>query len=155
MEIKNDMLPFAMKFCIAAAVLLAVFDLAFPYYRQFLKDSVGLFSDVTNLHTSERIYLTFMPYVSLSALILATPRRTMKERAKFLAAMLVLFYFIDVSFSVLQIVLKGTAIKYYHILVVQDFFTIALPIVFWFSLYHRDLIRQEAQHPQEALTEPR
>ena len=154
MKIKNDMLPFAVKFCVAAAVLLAAFDLAFPYYMQLVKDSIGLFSDVTNLHTSERIYLTFMPYVSLSALIIATPKRTMKEKAKFLAAMLALFYFIDVSFSVLQIVLAGTAIKYYHILVVQDFFTIALPIVFWFSLYHRDLIRQEVQPPQ-AQAEPR
>ena len=70
---------------VAAAVLLAAFDLAFPYYRQFLKDSIGLFSDVTDLHTSESIHLTFMPYVSLSALILATPRRTMKEKAKVVA----------------------------------------------------------------------
>jgi hypothetical protein len=143
--VKNELIYFAIKFCVIAAVLLAIFNFAFPYYRDFVKNSVGLFSDVTSLHTSDRIYLTFMPYVSLSALVLATPRRSKKDKAKFMALIFALFYLIDVSFSILQIILQGTPIKYYHILVVQDFFTIALPIVIWFLLYYKDLIYYQNQ----------
>jgi hypothetical protein len=104
-----------------------------------------LFSDATNLHTSDRIYLTFMPYVSLTALVLATPNRKMKEKAKFIAAIFALFYVIDMSFSVVQILLQDTGIMYYHVLLVQDFLTIALPIVIWFLLYHKDLLYYQEQ----------
>jgi len=136
---KDSMIYFAVRFCIAAAVLLAIFNFTFPYYRLALKYSIGLFSDVTNLHSSGSIFLTFMPYVSLTALVLATPKNTIKEKMKFLILIFVLFYIIDVSFSIIQIILQGTFIKYYHILVVQDFFTIALPIVIWFLLSYKEL----------------
>jgi len=136
---KDSITYFAVRFCIAAAILLAIFNFGFPYYRILVKESVGIFSDVTNLRTSERIFLTFMPYVSLSALILATPKRTLKEKIKFVILIFALFYFIDVSFAIIQILSQGTDIQYYYILVVQDFFTIALPIVFWFLLSYKDL----------------
>jgi len=136
---KDSMTYFAIKFSIIAAILLTIFYFIFPYYALALKYSVGIFSNVTNLRSSNSIFLTFMPYVSLSALILATPKRTIKEKTKFIILIFALFYVIDISFSIIQILLQGTPIKYYHILVVQDFFTIALPIIFWFLLSYKDL----------------
>jgi len=142
---KDSLIYFAIKFSIAAAVLLAIFHFGFPYYRFALRYSVGIFSDVINLHSSSNIFLTSMPYVSLSALILTTPKRTVKDKAKFLILIFALFYFIDIFFSIIQILLQGTFIKYYHILVIQDFLTIALPIVFWFLLDYKDLITHNNQ----------
>jgi hypothetical protein len=137
---KDSLIYFAIKFSIAAAVLLVIFNFTFPYYRLALDYTVGLFFKATNLHPSDKIFLTFMPYVSLSALILSTPKRTVKEKLKFLVSIFALFYFIDIFFAIVQVLVQGTAIKYYHILVVQDFFTIALPIVFWFILDYKNLI---------------
>jgi len=137
---KDSLTYFAIKFSIAAAILLVIFYFVFPYYVIALRDSVGIFSDVTNMRSSSSIFLTFMPYVSLSALILATPKKTLKDKIKFVVLIFALFYVIDVSFAIIQILAQGTAIQYYQILVVQDFFTIALPIVFWFLLDYKDLI---------------
>ena len=137
---KDSLIYFAIKFSVIAAILLVIFYFVFPYYVLALKYSVGIFSDVTNMRSSSSIFLTFMPYVSLTALVLATPKNTVKEKMKFLMLIFALFYIIDVSFSIIQILLQGTSVKYYHILVVQDFFTIALPVVFWFLLDYKDLI---------------
>jgi len=137
---KDSLIYFAIKFSIAAAVLLVIFNFTFPYYRFILDYTVSLFFKAANLHPSDKIFLTFMPYVSLSALILSTPKRTVKEKLKFLVSIFALFYFIDIFFAIVQVLVQGTAIKYYHILVVQDFFTIALPIVFWFILDYKNLI---------------
>jgi hypothetical protein len=136
---KDSMIYFAMKFSIIAAILLAIFYFIFPYYSLALRYSIGIFSNVANLRSSSSVFLTFMPYVSLSALILATPKRTIKEKTKFIILIFALFFIIDFSFSIIQILLQNTPVKYYHILVVQDFFTIALPIVFWFLLSYKDL----------------
>jgi len=137
---KDSLAYFAIKFSIAAAALLVIFNFTFPYYRFILDYTVSLFFKAANLHPSDKIFLTFMPYVSLSALILSTPKRTVKEKLKFLVSIFALFYFIDIFFAIVQVLAQGTAIKYYHILVVQDFFTIALPIVFWFLLDYKNLI---------------
>jgi hypothetical protein len=137
---KYNLIRFALKFAVIAAVLLAVFYFVFPYYRLVLGYVVGIFYDVTKLRSSERIFLTFMPYVSLTALILATPKRNFKEKIKFIALTFVLFYIIDIFFLIVQILLQGTSIKYYHILIVQDFLTIALPIAIWFLLDYKELI---------------
>jgi hypothetical protein len=136
---KDSMIYFGIKFAIIAAILLVIFYFVFPYYALALKSSIGIFSKAANLRSTGDIFLTFMPYVSLSALILATPKRTIKEKAKFIISIFALFFIIDFSFSIIQILLQGTSIKYYQILVVQDFFTIALPIVFWFLLSYKDL----------------
>jgi len=137
---KHKLINFAIRFSIIAAVLLAIFHFTFPYYRLALNYSVGIFSRAANLHYSSSIFLTFMPYVSLSALILATPKRTAKEKMKFIILIFALFYIIDISFAIIQILSQGTPIKYYHILVVQDFFTIALPIAFWLAFSYKELL---------------
>lgn len=137
---KHDVIYFAVKFSIAAAVLLTIFYFIFPYYRGALRYSIGIFFDITKLQPSNNLFLTSMPYVSLSALIVATPKRTAKEKIMFIILIFALFYIIDISFLIIQILAQGTFIQYYHILVVQDFLTIALPIVFWFLLDYKDLI---------------
>jgi len=139
---RYELINFAIKFSLAAAVLLAIFYFVFPYYRIVLRYSIGIFYDVTKLQSTNSIFLTFMPYVSLSALIIATPKRTVKEKVKFIVLVFALFYIIDISFLMIQILSQGTSIQYYHILVVQDFFTLALPIVLWFLLDYKDLIVQ-------------
>lgn len=139
---RYELINFAIKFSLAAAVLLTIFYFVFPYYRTALRYSIGIFYDVTKLQSTNSILLTFMPYVSLSALIIATPKRTAKEKIKFIILVFALFYIIDFSFLIIQILSQGTSIQYYHILVVQDFLTIALPIVFWFLLDYKDLIVQ-------------
>lgn len=136
---KDSLVYFAIRFSITAAVLLVIFYFVFPYYTLALRYTIALFSNAVNLRPSEKVFVTVMPYVSLAALILATPKRTVKEKIKFIILIFVSFYFIDIFFSILQILLQGTSIEYYHILVVQDFFTIALPIVFWFMLDYKDL----------------
>lgn len=136
---KDGLLYFALKFSIIALVLLAIFYFVFPYYRLALRYSIGVFYKVTSLQPSSKIFIVVMPYVSLSALILATPKRTTREKIKFMLFIFALFYIIDFLFIIIQILSEGTTIQYYHILVAQDFFTIALPIVIWFLLYSKDL----------------
>lgn len=137
---KDSLIYFALKFSVIAAVLLLAFYFVFPYYRQVLIYSIRVFFNAKDVQPSTKVFITVMPYVSLSALILATPKRTAREKIKFIVLIFVLFYFIDVFFSILQIFLQNTSIKYYHILTVQDFFTISLPIVFWFLFSYKDLI---------------
>jgi hypothetical protein len=141
---KDSLIYFAVKFCIAAAVLLAVFNFVFPYYRALLNASIGLITSAANLQISQNIFLTFMPYVSLSALVVSAPKRSTKEKAKFITLIFALFYLIDVSFSIVQVFAQGTPIRYYHVLLVQDFFAIALPVVIWVLIQSKNLIRQPA-----------
>jgi hypothetical protein len=72
--------------------------------------------------------LDFMPYVSLSALILATPKKNMKEKLKIILVAFVLFFFIDVVFSIVQILLPSYSKE---ILLVQELLVISLPIIIW------------------------
>lgn len=134
---KDSLVYFALKFALIAAVLLAIFNFIFPYYRLLLRDSVRMFFN-SDVQFSSRIVLTTMPYISLSALVLATPKVKAREKIKFIVLIFILFYFIDISFALAQVFLQNTSIKYYHVLVVQDFFTISLPIVFWFLLSYKD-----------------
>ncbi|MBS3052036.1 MAG: hypothetical protein J4428_01535 [Candidatus Aenigmarchaeota archaeon] len=136
---KYNLIRFAVKFSLITAILLVIFHFTFPYYRLALNYTIGVFSHITNLQISSRIILTFMPYVSLSALILATPKKTVKEKIKFVVLIFALFYLIDISFAIIQILLQNTPIKYYHVLVVQNFFTISLPIIFWFVFDRSDI----------------
>lgn len=135
---KDSLVYFGIKFALIAAILLAIFNFTFPYYKLLLRDSIGIFFNASNIQTSNRIVLTTMPYISLSALILATPKIKIGEKIKFIVLIFILFYLIDISFALAQVFLQSTSIKYYQILVVQDFFTISLPIVFWFLLSYKD-----------------
>ena len=136
---KYNLIRFAVKFSLITAILLVIFHFTFPYYRLALNYTIGVFSHITNLQISIKIILTFMPYVSLSALILATPKKTVKEKIKFVVLIFALFYLIYISFAIIQILLQNTPIKYYHVLVVQNFFTISLPIIFWFVFDRSDI----------------
>ena len=136
----KDGLPlFALKFAAIAAILLLVFHFVFPYYRMLLMAVAGALSDAADVRTPGMILLTFMPYVSLSALILATPKRTKKEKTKFILLMFGLFFLIDISFSIAQIFVQSGAIP-----VFQEYFTIAMPIVIWFLMDHKNLIAEKA-----------
>lgn len=143
---KNSLVYFALRFSVIAAVLLAIFYFSFPYYRALLRYSVSIFSKATDIQLSNNIFLTSMPYVSLSALVLATPKRTVKNKIKFLVLIFLLFFIIDFSFAVVQVLLQGTSIKQYHIVVMQDFFTISLPIVLWLIFSYKEILDVKLQN---------
>lgn len=134
-KIKNELVRFALMFSILIMIFLVIFYFTFPYYRVALRYVVdGLFGLVgMDVQYPERVMLDFMPYVSLSALILATPKRALKEKIKFVILVSILFFFIDVMFSILQI---SFSVYGSQILLVQEFLVISLPIVFWWYFSH-------------------
>lgn len=132
---KDSLTYFAIKFAIIAAVLLVVFHFTFPYYKNLVTKTLLLFLHATKIEYS-KASLVFMPFVSLFALILATPKTTVKYKIKSLLLVFFVFFFIDVSFSIIQVVLQGSVDSGW-ILVVQDFFVIASPVVLWLLLFNR------------------
>jgi len=132
---KDSLEYFAIKFCVIAAVLLVIFHFTFPFYKNLVGDVLKLFSSTVKIEY-RKASLVFMPFVSLFALILSTPKQTIKYRIKSLLIVFAVFFFIDVSFSILQIVLYGF-VDVGWILVVQDFFVIASPVVLWLILFNK------------------
>jgi len=132
MKIKNELAWFALMFCVVTVVLLVVFYFVFPYYRIGLRYAVdGLFAVLgVRVRYPQSVMLDFMPYVSLTALILATPRKNLRPKIKIIIAASLLFFFVDIVFSILQILVSAYAKE---ILLVQELLVLSLPIVVWWS----------------------
>ncbi len=127
------------KFCLAAAILLAIFHFTVPFYRQALDYGIGAVAKASNLQSSN-VTLAVMPYVSLLALIIALPGKAAREKVKLAVLVLVLFYLVDITFAVLQISLQSTFVKSYYLMSAQDFLNLSLPVVFFYVLYHDKLV---------------
>ena len=125
----RELVKFAMYFVIIATALFAAFIFIFPYYRLLLQDIVKIFAAGVNL--PEKISLTFMPFVAVTALVLATPKQSLKMKIKYAALIVAIFFLIDVGFSFAQIFTKLDA---KNLLLLQDLLSLMLPIMFWFAL---------------------
>ncbi|MFH0832876.1 MAG: hypothetical protein V1900_04105 [Candidatus Aenigmatarchaeota archaeon] len=135
---KDSLTYFALKFAVIAALLLGIFHVLFPYYLILVMKILTIFSKGFNIHYSG-VSILIMPFVSLFALILATPKRTVKDKIKYLVLTFFLFFIIDVSSSIIQ--LLTPSVNHDIVLLFQGFFTIAMPIVVWFLFSHNDFIQ--------------
>ena len=134
MKIKSELVRFAIMFSVLVVLLLVIFYFIFPYYRIGLKYVVlGLFSLFGIKANMQSVMLDYMPYVSLSALVLATPRKGLKEKLKTIMFASIFFFFIDIIFSIIQISIP-TYSK--DILLIQELLVISLPIIIWWYFAH-------------------
>jgi hypothetical protein len=133
----REMIKFGVYFLVAATVLFVIFNFVFPYYRMGLEDAIKFL--VGSSQISGKVTLTYMPFVAVIALILATPKQSLKIKAKYVFMILVLFFAIDVGFSIAQVLIPAAVIQTYQLLLMQDFLTLLLPIVFWIALNRKVL----------------
>ena len=135
MKKNNELLSFALKFILISGILLPVFYLIYPFYENVLRSILPVFSSIAYVTHPSRILVVTMPFVILSALILSMPKGTLFRKSKFLLLGYIVFFLVDVSFLFLQISLPSLENQ---ILLVDDFFTIFLPIIFWWLLSYKD-----------------
>lgn len=128
--LESELFRFASKFLLLISLFVVVFYFVFPYYRIGLRRIVDLLFGLVGVEVqySESVKLGFMPYVSLSALILATPRKGLKEKLIVIMFSSLLFFFIDIVFSILQISFASVG---QSILLFQELLIISLPIIIW------------------------
>ena len=129
---------FFTRFVISSLMLVTLFNLTFPYYRSLLLGSVRLLTRASQ-EDMARVSLVIMPYVSISAIALSTARRTAKERLVFVIVLFALFYLTDIMFALVHLYLQDIILTKSQILLVQDFLTIAIPVVSWAYFYFDDL----------------
>lgn len=152
----NKILPLWLKlvieYIVVASIIYIIFYYGEGYYISFLREGMSeyyyLFKNTFGLKPPQHIISDILLIQALSffTLTFITPRISFLRKMKFLLIGIVVFFASDLLFVILDLTFQSSEM---YILVIADFFKLALPFLLWFIFSYNYLpFSSQEQNPK-------